>query len=57
MSKKHPNMQRIPMTLFIPWDENGRVYLNDHEYITRETELRGGKVRRFREGIVIRGKK
>lgn len=27
MTRRPSNIQRIPLRLFIPWDENGRIYL------------------------------
>jgi hypothetical protein len=57
MPEKHRNIQRIPLRLFIPWDDSGRIYLNDHEYITRETDLKGGKVIKLPDGILLKGKK
>lgn len=59
MTKKNQrNMQRIPLTLFIPWDADGRIYLDEQTFITKDTEVKAddGKFRKFREGIVIQRK-
>jgi hypothetical protein len=55
--KKSGNIQRLKLALFIPWDKDGRIYLGDNEFITRETKLEGGNVIKFPDGVLLKGKK
>lgn len=58
-TKHPPNVQRIPLRLFIPWDSQGRIYLDEHRFITRETEVKDntGKILVVPEGIWLAGKR
>jgi hypothetical protein len=58
MTKKKPaNIQRMKLALFIPWDADGRVYLDNNEFITRETKIQGGSIIKLSDGILVKGKK
>ena len=60
MSKKKPgNMQRMKLALFIPWDEQGRIYLGDDktQFITKDTKVEGGNIIKFPDGVLLKGKK
>jgi hypothetical protein len=57
--KKRGNMQRMKLALFIPWDDDGRIYLGDDktEFITKETKVEGGNIIKFPDGVLLKGKK
>lgn len=59
MKKKPGNIQRMKLALFIPWDKDGRIYLGDNEFITRETEMKdnsGGMVKSDKGITLVRKK-
>ncbi len=55
--KKTDNMQRMKLALFIPWDEDGRIYLGAREFITKDTKVEGGNIIKFPDGVMLKGKK
>ena len=63
--KKSGNMQRMKLALFIPWDKDGRIYLDEHSFITKDTEIRDvngakvedGNIIKFPDGVLLKGKK
>jgi hypothetical protein len=57
--KKSGNIQRLKLALFIPWDKDGRIYLDatKTQFITPETKLEGGNIIKFPDGVLLKGKK
>lgn len=60
MTKKKPaNIQRMKLALFIPWDADGRIYMDaaKTQFITKDTQVEGGNIIKFPDGILLKGKK
>lgn len=59
MKKKPANIQRMKLALFIPWDKDGRIYLDAEktQYITPDTKVEGGNIIKYPDGILLKGKK
>lgn len=44
MTEKPKKKKSIKLALFLPWDENGRVFLNEDHFITKDTQSVDSKI-------------
>ena len=47
MANETKKKKRMKLALFLPWDENGRVFLDEDHFITKDTKIVDDKIIKF----------